>query len=112
MSNSASRASSPATAPPSSATGPPQSHANKTDQGLPRRVYGRCRVLHCPRPAELKWMSFPGQPNFLATWAVCGEHFVRLSAGERWASRRGRFPTFGRWLLMGDEVESCPRPDF
>lgn len=57
-------------------------------------------------------MRIPGQPNPLATWAVCGEHYVRLGAGERWAPRRGRFPTFGRWLLMGEDIESWPRPAF
>jgi hypothetical protein len=69
-------------------------------------------VFGCPRPAELKWMLIPGQPNALGTWAVCGEHYLRLSEGERWAPRRGRFPTFGRWLLMGDQLESWPRPPY
>ncbi len=45
------------------------------------------------------------------TWTVCFEHYARLGAGERWAARRGRFPTLRSWILMGDHLETWARPD-
>lgn len=77
--------------------------------GRPRsNAAGNCQVLHCSSKARSTW-ALPMQPPVEA-WPVCARHREELVAGGRWAPRRGRFPTFGRWILMGDDLTTWRQP--
>jgi len=82
--------------------------AAQTDARLPSNAAGNCRVLHCSSKAGSLW-TLPVQPA-VESWPVCARHRDELVAGGRWAARRGRFPTFGRWILMGDDLTTWRQP--
>ena len=81
---------------------------------LPDRNTGsapQCLVLTCSGAAEQLWTDVNVDTrNHLATWPVCRAHYLSLMAGEPWEAVTGGPGSYRRWLLIGDDVTSEPRP--
>jgi len=63
-----------------------------------------CRVLHCGRAADSHWSLAPWTD--LTALPVCSDHRAMLGAGAPFATRRGTFSTYRRWLLLGADLDA------
>lgn len=83
-------------------------------RGLPDRNTGstpQCLVLACSGAAEQVWTDKSvATYHGIVTWPVCREHYQSLTAGERWEAGSGGPRSFRRWMLMGDDLDTWPRP--
>jgi hypothetical protein len=71
----------------------------------------QCLVLSCSGPAEQVWTEATVATNDrLVVWHVCREHYLDLTAGDPWEAVSGGPRSFRRWLLMGDQLNTWPRP--
>jgi len=81
---------------------------------LPDRHTGatpQCLVLTCSGSAEQLWTDVTvATRNHLATWPVCRLHYLSLVAGEPWEAMTGGPNSFRRWMLMGNDLATWPRP--
>jgi hypothetical protein len=83
-------------------------------QDLPDRNTGstpQCLVLNCSGAAEQLWTDLTVDArHHLATWPVCRAHYLRLMAGEPWEAVTGGAHSYRRWMLMGEDLNTWPRP--
>ena len=77
-----------------------------------RSDYRECLVLACKASADQVWTETTVTTDLhqVVTWPVCREHYLRLTAGEAWEAMSGGPRSFRRWLLMGTQLDTWPRP--
>lgn len=83
-------------------------------QDLPDRNTGstpQCLVLSCSGAAEQLWTDETVDTrNHLASWPVCRRHYLSLMAGEPWEAVTGGPRSYRRWMLLGHDIGTWPRP--
>ena len=83
-----------------------------TSEWLPDRNTSdipQCLVLSCSGQAEQVWTEATSYHRQVA-WQVCRAHYLDLTAGDPWEAVSGGARSFRRWLLMGDQLNTWPRP--
>jgi hypothetical protein len=71
----------------------------------------QCLVLGCSGAAEQVWtVRNVATHHGIVTWPVCRAHYRRLVAGEPWEAVTGGPRSFRRWMLMGRDLDTMPRP--